>query len=180
MSENQGFPVLTMTPEANVRPAWSWSRAGWAVLSNAVCGSIVGTVVAVSLLTLARPPAAALGAGAAVAVSLWVVSNLLTFHLMGLREAPLHPVRRTWVWVGYWARWVLTIVGMGALLGTVMMSLVALFWRPESLGEFVWKKGVLNGAFYGLIWAPGVAFVLAAMRAKGKRKEPGKGGFSGR
>jgi hypothetical protein len=70
------------------------------------------------------------------------------------------------VWVGvFFLFWVALIAG-GALLGGTIYPVVGWIFDLELDSGALFRKGVHHGSFMlGLVWGPGLAFVLTVIRA---------------
>ena len=84
----------------------------------------------------------------------------------------------SWVgWFGLGLVIILVMVAIGALLGGTLYPLVGVvIGKDLPVLRMLWL-GVLDGAFFALIWAPGMSIVLCIAGAYEKRRDfsPGTG-----
>jgi hypothetical protein len=73
-------------------------------------------------------------------------------------------------WLELWHGWVVLMVATGGVLGLLLFPLGALVFGVDLEMRGVLAAGLRDGAFYFLIWAPGVAFVLSFMEAHQRRQ----------
>jgi hypothetical protein len=89
--------------------------------------------------------------------------------LYALTQTSLNPsgsATKTWLWLGRWHGVVALMVAAGAVLGALAYSVGGLLLQLEGrLMDFL-LKGLKDGAFYALIWAPGIGIVLCLMWAR--------------
>jgi hypothetical protein len=69
-------------------------------------------------------------------------------------------------WIATWHLMVAGIVAMGGLVGALLFPLIGSFARMDYTVVAMLRRGLLDGAFYALIWAPGISFVWCAVRAR--------------
>ncbi len=77
---------------------------------------------------------------------------------------------RAFAWFRLWAGMVTAIVATGAVLGVCLFVVVGALLGVELglVGRVL--AGARDGAFYALIWAPGVSFVVCCILAFGPRQ----------
>jgi len=76
--------------------------------------------------------------------------------------------------VAVWHLRVLLIVSAGALIGAILFPLAGvLLGMDYTLAEMA-LNGIKDGGFYGLIWAPGAAFIWGVVEAHHNTSQNGR------
>jgi len=96
-------------------------------------------------------------------VFLWALAFVVvrSRKLSGPRPA----VRRAGAWLALWHGWLGLMVACGAVLGALLFPLGRWVFGVDIPWTQAVLAGLRDGAFYFLIWAPGVSFVLCVMEA---------------
>lgn len=74
-------------------------------------------------------------------------------------------ILRSWYWLYHWHWRALAIILLAGIMGGALFGIVGGLAGigESSLGRI--RGGFGNGAFYGLIWAPGISIVICIMKA---------------
>jgi len=72
-------------------------------------------------------------------------------------------------WSVYAAAWILGLVVIGTILGTILFPLGGLMLGAKRSSTELFIRGARFGSFYFLIWAPAIAISACVMRAYRKK-----------
>lgn len=84
-------------------------------------------------------------------------------------------------WLGLFLLYVVAIISLGALIGTISFLVFGKIFVGMEFGELA-LRGMRYGAQYFGVWAPSIAIVLCVMRAwkrSQQKKDPESNGFPG-
>lgn len=90
----------------------------------------------------------------------------VSYALAFTQLPPAGLARRGWWWIGIWHGWVALIVAVGALIGAVLFPLIGSLAGMDYTVAAMLRRGVFDGGFYALIWAPGAAFVICVVQSR--------------
>lgn len=69
-------------------------------------------------------------------------------------------------WAGRWLAYVLLMMLTGGILGCIgFLAIGPLITTDYSLRFLAWR-GFYDGAFWFMVWAPGVSFVICVIQAR--------------
>ena len=137
------------------------------VAGTLACLALVLAAGVLSFWTVEAPPPRWFGG---MQVGLWIYLGF--FGMFGLVVGWVRRQRhggwwlgvsRVMWWIRLWHGWVVLIVLLGAVAGFILFPIGgAVFGIDQTLSHLL-LAGLRDGAFYALIWAPGISVVLCFM-----------------
>lgn len=74
-------------------------------------------------------------------------------------------------WVPRFLAYVVAIVGLGGVIGTILFPVVGLLLGMDYPVSHMALKGLHDGSFFFGVWAPGVSFVACVIQAHNRNRE---------
>ena len=78
---------------------------------------------------------------------------------------------RSWKWVAWWHLLVFGLILAGGFVGSLLFLLVGTLPRLDYTASEMAFNGLRDGAFFALIWAPGISLVACVMQAYRRNRD---------
>jgi hypothetical protein len=117
------------------------------------------------LMTQNDDPVSRRGYGTFVVYGILIL--ILSYFLIGIVSGEtIERFKKAYRWLGLWHLRVFGIVASGGVLGSILFLVVGSLFKLDYSSTELLKNGLLDGAFYALLWAPGISLIWCIIIAK--------------